>query len=224
MPTRTLRYNPAFNAQVLLEQHIMEDWEATDDRGQVSKLKDKTTVTVYPEICVVKISGAERKVAAWEEELNACLGTGGPAPRTESFLDLGLVKGSRPYIEQVAIQTNKSYTSQAYDAASVMARRLTETLIIECFEAHRLAAKIKDAGNNFVAMSDLVARMVDESNDPNGAWNLSRGAKEALGKVKDLGDRSAHDRRYLAKKSDLDGVRSSLRVVVQELITLANAP
>jgi hypothetical protein len=38
----------------------------------------------------------------------------------------------------------------------------------------------------------------------------------------DIGDLAAHSRRFVAKKADLDGVRSELRVVIQELIILAN--
>lgn len=53
------------------------------------------------------------------------------------------------------------------------------------------------------------------------SWNLSRNAKQALPKLKNVGDLSAHSRRYNAQRADIDKVISDLRIVVQELIYLA---
>jgi hypothetical protein len=39
--------------------------------------------------------------------------------------------------------------------------------------------------------------------------------------MKELGDRSAHNRHYVAKKADVDGLRSGLRVTVDDLLNQA---
>jgi hypothetical protein len=66
-------------------------------------------------------------------------------------------------------------------------------------------------------LRDLASRAIGQQ--PVG---LGRDAKDALGKIKEMGDRSAHNRRYNAVKSDLDKVQSGVRVVVDELINIAN--
>jgi hypothetical protein len=98
-----------------------------------------------------------------------------------------------------------------------MTRRLLETLIIEVYEAHGMAPKIQRADGEFYFLSDLIDRVIAEK-----AWNLSRNSKRALPRLKDIGDKSAHSRRYNAHRSDLEKVEDDIRVVVQELIYLAN--
>jgi hypothetical protein len=54
-----------------------------------------------------------------------------------------------------------------------------------------------------------------------GGLSLGRDAKKALTDVKELGDRSAHNRRYNAVKADLEKVQSGVRVAVDEMLNLA---
>jgi hypothetical protein len=97
-----------------------------------------------------------------------------------------------------------------------MTRRLIETLIIEAFEKHGIAEKIKGPSGDFYYLSDLITSTLTEK-----SWNLSRNSKSALPKLKDIGDKSAHSRRYNALRNDIDKVMPELRVVVQELLYLA---
>jgi hypothetical protein len=53
-------------------------------------------------------------------------------------------------------------------------------------------------------------------------WNLGRETKTALPLLKSLGDRSAHNRHYMARKSDVDRVLPGLRVTVEDLLHHAN--
>jgi hypothetical protein len=127
-----------------------------------------------------------------------------------------VVRGTRGYLEKVANQVNGSYENGWYDACAVMLRRLIETLIIEAFEKYSLADKIKNANGDFLYLRDLVSACMSEP-----AWNLSRNCKQALPRLKDMGDRSAHSRRYLAQRGDIDPLLADIRVVVQELVFLA---
>lgn len=81
--------------------------------------------------------------------------------------------------------------SSWYDACAVMIRRLIETLIIESYEAHSLSVKITNSSGDFFYLSDLISITLSET-----SWNLSRNAKKSLPKLKDIGDKSAHSRRF----------------------------
>lgn len=129
---------------------------------------------------------------------------------------MALVRGTRGYIERVAHQINGTYSNGWYDACAVMLRRLLETLIIECFEAHKINARIKDVNGNYVFLRDLVDAMLAES-----TWTLGRNVRTNLPRLKDIGDKSAHSRRYNAHREDIDKLLKDVRETVQELLVLA---
>lgn len=142
--------------------------------------------------------------------------TADPVPETEQVLPMAVVEGTRGYIERIVTQANGCYEHQWYDACAVLIRRLVETLIIEVYEKHKKAAEIQDPDGNFLMLNHLVGKLAADS-----TWNLGRESKAALPQLKSLGDRSAHNRRYLAKKGDIDKVLSGLRVLVDDLLHLA---
>lgn len=135
---------------------------------------------------------------------------------TQRVIPLSVVRNTRGYIEKVANQANGCYEKGWYDACAVMIRRLLETLIIETFEHHKIAAKIKNANGDFFFLRDLIDVTLNEP-----TWNLSRTCKQAMPKLKDVGDKSAHSRRYNAHRGDIDPLSADIRVVVQELVYLA---
>ena len=139
-----------------------------------------------------------------------------PTPQSEQVLPMAVVQNTRGYMEKVIIQANGSYEHQWYDACSVMIRRFVETLIIELYEAKGRAADIQDASGNFFQLGDLVDKTLADS-----AWNLSRETKRVLPNLKTIGDRSAHNRRYLARKTDIDNILPGLRVFADDLLHLA---
>ena len=81
----------------------------------------------------------------------------------EPVIYMALVRNTRGYIEKVSHQINGSYQHGWYDASSVMIRRLMETLIIECYEAHSLESKINDGDGNHLFLKDLIACFLTES-------------------------------------------------------------
>lgn len=140
----------------------------------------------------------------------------GARAQTDWVLDRTIVAGTRRYIEHVAEQINGCYEQGWYDACSVMIRRLVETLIIEAFEHHKIDAEIKGPTGDFLYLADLIARTLSCT-----SWNLSRNTKQALPRLKDIGDKSAHSRRFLARRRDVDRVIPDLRVVAEELVHLS---
>lgn len=133
------------------------------------------------------------------------------------YLPQGVWKDTRGYIEKVCVQLNGCFQFEFYDAASVMLRRLIETLIIECYEHLKREHEIKDSDGNYHMLKALVEKAVDGT-----GLNMGRDAKKTLREVKELGDRSAHNRRYNAIQADLEKIQSGVRVAVDEMISLAS--
>jgi len=127
-----------------------------------------------------------------------------------------MVRGTRGYIEKVTNQINGCYEMGWFDGCAVMMRRLMETLIIECFEKHGVAAKIKNSSGDFFYLADLVDKAIQEP-----AWNLGRNTKQAMPRLKNIGDQSAHSRRYNAHREDIDKLSTEFRNVCQELLYIA---
>jgi hypothetical protein len=141
----------------------------------------------------------------------------GTRPESEHVLPFSHVRGTRGYIERVVNQINGCYEKGWFDGCAVMMRRLIETLIIECFEKFALADRIQDPRTrDFLFLRDLIDRLLQEK-----SWNLGRTTKQALPKLKNVGDQSAHSRRYNANREDIDKLRNDFRIVCQELIYLA---
>ncbi|MGH2396564.1 MAG: hypothetical protein ACRDFW_06160 [bacterium] len=133
------------------------------------------------------------------------------------YLPRAVWKDTRGYVEKVALQLNGCFQYGFYDAAAVMLRRIVETLIIEVYESLGRAAEITEKDGHYLMLGGLVERATGSSGLP-----LGREAKPALREIKKLGDRSAHNRRYNAIRADLDGIRSDVRLVVDELINIAS--
>ena len=51
-------------------------------------------------------------------------------------------------------------------------------------------------------------------------WNVSRNLETYIKTVKKYGDLSAHNRRFLAKRSDMNIFKFEMRQVVQEIIMI----
>jgi hypothetical protein len=136
-------------------------------------------------------------------------------PATEEVLPFAVVEGTRGYLEQIVHQANGCYEMAWYDACSVMVRKLVEVLIIAVYEAKGETESVKRDGN-FLMLGDLVDDILGRT-----SWNLGRETKKALPLLKSLGDRSAHNRHYLARKGDVDKVLPGLRVAVEDLLHLA---
>lgn len=134
----------------------------------------------------------------------------------QPVVPFALIRGTRGYLERITHQINGTYTNGWYDSCAVMIRRLIETLIIESFENNNIAHMIKNQTGDFFYLSDLISKTLAES-----SWNLSRNARQALPKLKDIGDKSAHSRRFNAVRNDIDKINPQIRVVVQELVYLA---
>lgn len=155
---------------------------------------------------------------AIDQEIRKELGPAeeGLLAETHLVIPRSLVRKTRGYIEKIANQANGCYEKGWYDACAVLTRRLIETLIIESHEKHNVAHKIKNSQGDFLYLRDLISCSLNES-----CWNLTRNCKQALPKLKDIGDKSAHSRRYIAQRGDIEPLLADIRLVVQELLFLS---
>lgn len=140
---------------------------------------------------------------------------------SDALFPVSLFDTTRTYLKNIARQAILSYDYGLYDASLVMIRKLLETLIIELFERHQISNRIKNTQtNNFYFLSELIPILLKEET----LWNVSRNARKALPDIKEMGDMSAHNRRYNAQQCDIDKISKGLRVVVEELIHLIDYP
>ena len=134
-------------------------------------------------------------------------------PVSTDLIDLSIFDHAPYYIKSTAEEMIHCYDSGLYNATLVLMRKLAETLIIECFERYGIDAKIKDSNGVFFYLSDLIPSYLNSTK-----WNASRNINQSLKNVKHYGDLSAHNRRYLAKKSDIDSFKADLRQAFQEIV------
>lgn len=134
---------------------------------------------------------------------------------TNNLIDLSLLNSTPYYIKRISEQMNCCYDHGLYDACLVIMRKLFETLIIECYERFSCASEIKDANGIFYYFSELILLFLQSKH-----WSVSRNFEKQIKTVKKYGDLSAHNRRFIAKKSDIDAIKFDLRQCLQEIILI----
>lgn len=137
-----------------------------------------------------------------------------PKVATDSLFPLEILKETRRYIEEIGKEAAICYDSGLYNACFVLLRRLIETLIIEVFEKYGYSERIKTDGGFYIHLHYLLEQLLREDNQ----WNIGRNASVGFKKIKEKGDLAAHNRRFLARKSDIDDLRDYIRICIEELV------
>lgn len=132
---------------------------------------------------------------------------------TDSIIPSDWVKGTRRYLEKLVLQMNGCNDSGFYDAASVMCRRLMESLIIEVYIHQSRKNEIQDAAGNFLGLERLIAKVCNDSK-----VTLGRNAAKTMQAIKELGDTAAHDRTYIVVQEDLSAQVTQYRILVAALL------
>jgi hypothetical protein len=161
--------------------------------------------------------GSRKLIRDWFPDLD---GIQPEMDHTSGYLPEPIWKNTRGYIEAVCRELNGSFRHAYYNAAAVMMRRLLETLIIEAYEHLNRETEIKDGGGNYLMLSELAERVCGERGHK--GLNLGRDSKKALKEVREVGNWSAHVRRFFAHANDLTKFQAGMRLLVQELIQIAD--
>lgn len=138
----------------------------------------------------------------------------GRQPRTDHVVESSLVDGTRGYIEKIVVQINGTYENGWYDASAVMLRKLAETLLIEAYEGKGIEAKIKTSRSEYLGLESIIARATSD-------LGLSRDMEKILMTLKKLGDRSAHNRRFYARRDNIERLLLDIQTMVQELLSIS---
>ncbi|MEO6078120.1 MAG: hypothetical protein ABIP54_05000 [Candidatus Andersenbacteria bacterium] len=147
---------------------------------------------------------------------SSVLSTPKPLPLTDSVLPRSLFSNTRSYIEKIVFQINSSYDYGLFDCTAVMCRRILETLLIETYEAAGRVSDVQDNNGNFKMFADLLNIFEQDK-----TFTMSRNGRKGLQDFKRLGDLSAHNRRYNARKEDIDRVRDGIRIASEELLHIS---
>ena len=139
--------------------------------------------------------------------------------KIEEYFPIQLLDNTRGYLAITGNQCNSCFNYGLNDACLVILRKLIETLIIECFERHRIETKIKNHQGHYFFLSDLIDLFTNET-----TWTTSRNTISSLPNIKKLGDLSAHNRRFNAKRHDLEKIQGDVRIVIEELVHLIDYP
>jgi hypothetical protein len=161
--------------------------------------------------------GSRKMIRDWLPDLD---GIQPKIDHASGYLPEPIWKNTRGYVEEVCRELNGSFRHAYYNAAAVMLRRLLETLIIEAYEQLGRENEIKNASGNYLMLGDLAERACGENG--HRGLNLGRDSKKALKDARNVGNWSAHARRFLAHAGDLTKIQAGLRLLVQELIQIAD--
>lgn len=161
--------------------------------------------------------GSRRLIRDWFPNLEGVQPT---IDQSAGYLPQQIWLNSRGYVEAVCQEINGSFQHAYYNAAAVMLRRLLETLVIESYENLNRDSEIKGADGNYLMLGDLADRACGDKG--HRGLNLGRDSKKALQDVRNVGNWSAHARRFLAHAGDLTKHQAGMRLLVQELIQIAD--
>ena len=204
----------------MIASNLQQQLANTDNKevqSSTNEIASLLTKFFAPDLDSKERTEIRKKISfLYRTSIEPALGIAPPHIPKGKLFPLEILQGTRDYIERIGQQANGCYELGWYDACAVMLRRLLETLIIECYEHHKIDATIKGGDGNFLQLRDLIAHFLNEKQ-----WNPTRNTRNGLPKLKDIGDLSAHSRRYIAQKPDIENIQKELRVVIQELVYLA---
>lgn len=138
---------------------------------------------------------------------------------SNSLYPLTIFDKTPTYLTAFAEEAAICYDHHLYNSCLFMLRKTCEILIIELFESKGIESLIRTPKGDYFQLADLIKAAVSET-----SWKLSKIVRENLPKIKLLADSSVHSKRFKARKSDIDPMKTDLRIVFEELITLIDYP
>lgn len=125
-------------------------------------------------------------------------------------LDENLFCGKRGYLTKLIKQINHCYRNNCFDACAVCMRRVFEISLILAYENMGIQNEIKKDGE-YVMLERIVANVVS-----NSTLGISRLKKE-YDSIREVGNYAAHRVLYNTRKKDIDDIKHTYRVCLEEL-------
>lgn len=126
------------------------------------------------------------------------------------ILDEILFCGKRGYLDKLIKQVNHCYENCCYDACAVCMRRVFEITLILAYENLGIQDEIKKDGE-YIMLERIVANAVN-----NPILAISRLRKE-YDSIREVGNYAAHRVLYNTRKKDIDDIKQTYRVCLEEL-------
>jgi hypothetical protein len=127
--------------------------------------------------------------------------------------DPNLFAGRDRYLRDITIEINTTFRNGAYNACSVLLRRLLETLIIKAHTRNGTVEMAANCDGEFYHLGKLIDDVTQ-----NQLFGLSRNAYEAMPDLKRLGDWGAHNPSVLIRYTDLEPLKAKARLCFEELL------
>jgi len=138
---------------------------------------------------------------------------------SNNLFPLSIFDNTRGYIVAFAKEASCAYDYSLYNSCFFMVRKIIEVLIIELFERHGIENKIQNENGNYIMLSELFNHLISEKK-----WQLSKIVKQDIPKIKKLADASVHNKRFFAKKPDIENIKVEIRIILEELINHVDYP
>lgn len=138
---------------------------------------------------------------------------------TDSLYPLAIFIKTPSYLSAFAEEASVCFDYSLYNSCLFMLRKICEILIIELFESKGLQESIKTSNGDYYQLSDLIKAAISQR-----TWKLSKIVKENLPKIKLLADSSVHSKRFKARKSDIEPMKTDVRIIFEEFIALIDYP
>lgn len=113
----------------------------------------------------------------------------------------------------LAKQINTSYEQNLFDGCAVLMRRLIEVLLILTYHNFQIESAIQNNDGSYISLNNTIADAKS-----NMFINLSKTTKSCIDKFRMLGNFSAHEIYYNARRADIEKVQMLYRVAVEELL------
>ncbi|MDR3491219.1 hypothetical protein [Mucilaginibacter sp.] len=153
------------------------------------------------------------------QQIETEIGTPTERPPSNSLYPLAIFEKAPSYLTAFASEASSCYDLRLYNSCLFMLRKICEILIIELFESKGIESKIKTPKDDYLQLADLIKASIAEN-----SWKLSKIVKENLPKIKLLADSSVHSKRFRARKSDIEPIKTDVRIIFEELVTLIDYP
>ena len=124
--------------------------------------------------------------------------------------------GKRGFLDKIIKQINNCYNSNCYDACAVMMRRLFEILLILSYQNNNIDDIIKNSDGKYKMLEKIVADAIS-----NQTLKISRRISDDFDTFRNVGNYSAHNITYTASQKDINDIKLSYRLMLDELYSKA---
>lgn len=131
---------------------------------------------------------------------------------SNDVLPESLYKGTRGFIEKLALQINASFENNIPDGCAVLMRRLLEVLLVLGYQNDGIENEISNT-EGLKNLSFIINYTVS-----NQIFSLSKNSYNCIDSFRKLGNFSAHRIQYNCTKSEIRKLKMEYRVLIEELL------